>query len=75
MAGLREFVGPVWDRGAGDSASAGEFFPIIHTLFSNIKTWLVGTHHGVNAKISRATSGNGPTGSIAATCRTVWTAI
>ena len=28
----------------------GEFFPIIHTLFSNIKAWLVGTHHGVSAK-------------------------
>jgi hypothetical protein len=24
--------------------------PIIHTLFSNIKAWLVGTHHGVSAK-------------------------
>jgi len=34
----------------GDSAKAGEFFPIIHTLFSNIKAWLVGTHHGVSAK-------------------------
>jgi hypothetical protein len=33
-----------------DSATAGEFFPIIHTLFSNIKAWLVGTHHGVSAK-------------------------
>src|SRR4029077_3949468 len=31
-----------------DSANAGEFFPIIHTLFSNIKAWLVGTHHGVS---------------------------
>jgi hypothetical protein len=28
----------------------GEFFPIIHTLFSNINAWLVGTHHGVSAK-------------------------
>ena len=34
----------------GASANAGEFFPIIHTLFSNIKAWLVGTHHGVSAK-------------------------
>ena len=33
-----------------DSANAGKFFPIIHTLFSNIKAWLVGTHHGVSAK-------------------------
>jgi transposase-like protein len=34
----------------GAAANAGEFFPIIHTLFSNIKAWLVGTHHGVSAK-------------------------
>jgi hypothetical protein len=31
-------------------ANAAAFFPIIHTLFSNIKAWLVGTHHGVSAK-------------------------
>src|SRR5271157_5933412 len=31
-------------------SNASEFFPIIHTLFSNIKAWLVGTHHGVSAK-------------------------
>jgi hypothetical protein len=34
----------------GQRANAGEFFPIIHTLFSNIKAWLVGTHRGVSAK-------------------------
>ena len=33
-----------------DGANAGEFFPIIHTLFSNIKAWLLGTHHGVSNK-------------------------
>ena len=33
-----------------EAASAGAFFPIIHTLFSNIKAWLVGTHHGVSTK-------------------------
>jgi hypothetical protein len=32
------------------AANAGEFFPIIHPLFSNIKAWRVGTHHGVSAK-------------------------
>jgi hypothetical protein len=48
-AGLSEYLKhtPVIQ---GDSANAGEFFPIIHTLFSNIKAWLVGTHHGVSAK-------------------------
>ena len=34
----------------GDGPNAAEFFPIVHTIFSNIKAWLVGTHHGVSAK-------------------------
>lgn len=34
----------------GEGQNAAEFFPIIHTVFSNIKAWLVGTHHGVSAK-------------------------
>ena len=33
----------------GESANAGKFFPIIHTLFSNLKAWLIGTHQGVSA--------------------------
>lgn len=31
-------------------ANAPALFPIIHTVFSNMKAWLVGTHHGVSAK-------------------------
>ncbi len=31
-------------------ANAAVHFPIIHTLFSNLKAWLVGSHHGVSAK-------------------------
>ena len=27
-----------------------EFLPIIHLVFSNLKTWLNGIHHGVSAK-------------------------
>jgi len=34
----------------GDGPNAAEFFPIIHTIFSNMKAWLIGTHHGVSAK-------------------------
>lgn len=34
----------------GKPDNAATAFPIIHTLFSNIKAWLVGTHHGVAAK-------------------------
>ena len=33
-----------------DGANVCAFFPTIHTLFSNIKAWLVGAHHGVSAK-------------------------
>jgi Zn ribbon nucleic-acid-binding protein/transposase-like protein len=35
-------------QGAGKNAAV--HFPIIHTVFSNIKSWLVGTHHGVSKK-------------------------
>jgi transposase-like protein len=34
----------------GSGPNAAEFFPIVHTIFSNIKAWLVGTHHGVSAR-------------------------
>lgn len=34
----------------GDPEVAEEFLPIIHLVFSNLKTWLSGTHHGVSAK-------------------------
>jgi hypothetical protein len=53
-----------------EGVNAGEVFPIIHTLFSNIKAWLV----GVSAKHLPRYFGNGPTGSTAATCPADWTA-
>lgn len=34
--------------GRGDPQVAEEFLPIIHTVFANLKTWLMGTHHGVS---------------------------
>lgn len=34
--------------GAGENAERNQ--PIVHVLFSNLKAWLVGTHHGVSAK-------------------------
>ena len=35
--------------------------PIIHVLFSNLKTWLNGTYHGVSAKhLPRYGRWNGP---------------
>jgi hypothetical protein len=34
----------------GDPEVPEEFMPIIHLVFSNLKTWLNGIHHGVSAK-------------------------
>ena len=34
----------------GDPEIAEEFLPISHLVFSNLKTWLNGIHHGVSAK-------------------------
>ena len=33
---------------SGDPQVAEEFMPIIHLVFSNLKTWLLGIHHGVS---------------------------
>jgi len=32
----------------GDAQVAEEFMPIVHLVFSNLKTWLRGIHHGVS---------------------------
>lgn len=37
---------PVAER--GDPRVAEEYLPIIHLVFSNLKTWLNGVHHGVS---------------------------
>lgn len=37
---------PIAER--GDPLIAEEFMPIIHLVFSNLKTWLRGIHHGVS---------------------------
>jgi len=34
----------------GDPEVADEFLPIIHLVFANLKTWLIGIHHGVSAR-------------------------
>ena len=34
----------------GDTQVAETFLPIIHLVFSNLKTWLRGTHHGVSPR-------------------------
>lgn len=34
----------------GDPKAASQLFPRVHRTFSNLKTWLKGTHHGVSPK-------------------------
>lgn len=34
----------------GDQAKTDRHLPMIHIVFSNLDTWLLGTHHGVSAK-------------------------
>jgi hypothetical protein len=34
----------------GDPEVADEFLPIIHLVFANLKTWLIGIHHGASAQ-------------------------
>ena len=34
----------------GDPKNAAKLLPRVHRAFSNLKTWLVGTHHGVSPK-------------------------
>ncbi len=46
--GLTEYKHVPVVQGAG--VNAGTHMPIVHKLFSNIKTWLNGTYHGVSAK-------------------------
>lgn len=39
---------PIAER--GDPAVAEAHLPLIHLVFSNLKAWLLGTHHGVSPK-------------------------
>ena len=34
----------------GDAEVAEDFLPIVHLVFSNLKTWITGIHHGVSSK-------------------------
>jgi len=34
----------------GDPEVADEFLPIVHLVFANLKTWLIGIHHGVSGQ-------------------------
>ena len=35
-------------RECGDPEVAEDYLPIIHLVFANLKTWLIGIHHGVS---------------------------
>jgi len=47
-AGLGEHYTHTAVAERGDPAVTEEYLPIIHLVFSNLKTWLRGTHHGVS---------------------------
>ena len=34
----------------GDTEKVEKSLPLIHLVFSNLKAWLLGTHHGVSAQ-------------------------
>lgn len=36
----------IFNRVEGDGSRAPEILPLVHRVFSNLKTWLAGTHHG-----------------------------
>ena len=36
----------------GDPEVAEQYLPIIHLVFANLKTWLIGIHHGVSHQLS-----------------------
>lgn len=39
---------------SGDAQVAEEYLPIVHLIFSNLKSWLRGCHHGVSAQHMQA---------------------
>ena len=48
-----DFAAPIGTRSPvvqGDGRNAERLLPIVHVPFSNVKTWLNGTYHGVSAK-------------------------
>ena len=38
------------------SAATADYLPIIHLVFANLKTWLIGIHHGVAISIFKPIS-------------------
>ncbi len=53
----------------GNSQVAEEYLPIIHLVFSNLKTWLSGIHHGVSHHTSKPTSTSSPSASTGGSTR------
>ena len=41
----------------GDPEVAEQYLPIIHLVFANLKTWLIGIHHGVSHQHLQAVNG------------------
>lgn len=39
----------------GNPAMAEDYLPIVHLVFANLKSWLLGIHHGVSRNMCRLT--------------------
>jgi len=48
----------------GDPSVAEEWLPLIHLVFSNLKSWLLGIHHGVSTTAHLVLPDNGVSGTI-----------
>ena len=55
----------------GDPSVAEDFLPISHLIFSNLKSWLRGCHHGVSPRTFKPISTSSRSGSIAVFTRSM----
>ena len=53
----------------GDPEVAEQYLPIIHLVFANLKTWLIGIHHGVSHQHLQAYSTSSPSASTGGSTR------
>ena len=54
----------------GDPEVAEQYLPIIHLVFANLKTWLIGIHHGVSHQATyKPTSTSSPSASTGGSTR------
>ena len=55
----------------GNPALAEDYLPIVRSVFANLKSWLLGCHHGVSPQHLQPTSTSSPFGSTGASIRSI----